>query len=1137
MDWNKPEIIKDVAGDPGLTADWEAPKSEKGRSSSCKVPEHKTSNGSCSQRSISRSLQRAETLLKSTFNPNLKWLFHSRSQDEDMKEENFVVAPNLVSRSSARLLHLQHALLTVASQWQHVSGSRVCVKGLQTESGVPYLPLSSLLQDHYTSLWKLLEQRSLLLFIHEYIRRVSLTKYFLSRVSHLLDEQLSISHLKQVLSSWSSNKSDSSLRRALVQKTWLLLEIKRTLDLLGLQAMILMEQYTYSTLSAMAQTELYSVPTEVLEDIVAGVDMYNQAVEEQRAQHCTTQLRSAVLHQAQWNRKDSSLPTCRGCHPAPLSVVELSVILAAHHAEMAAKQLHRWTFKQAQKLCLFHNIQTSCSCFDKSTNNCGSSALRSETWGQLQHTGLPSSCLLANVIHHTRYKAPHCISCLYLHSTVVENQHSVLDKFSERTCKNQTSQWQTFIVSCGVTQNSENSLDKVHPTLETETDLGNFTFSNPSTTSQQHSALLFSDVCQQDCSSAKILFQMLVSFSDLMAPLVSHTPTPEAPPKHVRMNSMIHSLSPCAKNELASSAAAVINVADPVEVIDFSSVDGAQQKCVELEKPTGPQASDRDGDPVKEKTEPDDGGTKHCSVPSLQWLDLGHLQICDSLLGQYYSLIQTFNSKTLWLQLHVPHAGNNRESIILQDSHSVSQVLLQIRHALETDLVPKNCRSLLEDFSQHLLVHAAHTQWDYEMCRGLGSALKDKCVTDVSQSIQSLLLLPKRDVEVAASATMECFLLLIPPLLSSLHCHQSHSRALGSVSSASSRAALQRQTMSLVLATVQLSTVWVMSKAFRFLSSWSLNKFLLITQGDVKVLKDSLEVVVRHTKSLSMSSNSGHHSALHNHSQLQLTQQLEALDRAVCELQTFSSLVLKTFFSDCKRMSGEIFEQTMPSAVHWRPSHITGLPISPSEYASLAVQTVIGQVLESVAPLSDDARVQALSITTTAFMEAWMEHILKQKIKFSVQGALQLQQDFDFIRHMIQSDKYGLSADLHQQLLSLRVFQQVDAAVVCLLQQPQAKPYLQSRAWEPFTRCCPSGPNRGSINAAEGSSITNLRFMEGEDLSQTDASVIPSITGEPYLAPSVALGAAQQEWLNLRIQNNARHWRLPGLRCLSKSNP
>lgn len=77
-------------------------------------------SGAWSQSSISRSLQRAETLLRSTFNPSLKWLFHGHSQDQE-EEGNFVVAHNLVSRSSAHLLRLQQALLTVAPQWQSVS--------------------------------------------------------------------------------------------------------------------------------------------------------------------------------------------------------------------------------------------------------------------------------------------------------------------------------------------------------------------------------------------------------------------------------------------------------------------------------------------------------------------------------------------------------------------------------------------------------------------------------------------------------------------------------------------------------------------------------------------------------------------------------------------------------------------------------------------------------------------------------------------------------------------------------------------------------------------------------------------------------------------------------------------------------
>ncbi|KAM9850151.1 coiled-coil domain-containing protein 142 [Aulostomus maculatus] len=441
---------------------------------------------------------------------------------------------------------------------------------------------------------------------------------------------------------------------------------------------------------------------------------------------------------------------------------------------------------------------------------------------------------------------------------------------------------------------------------------------------------------------------------------------------------------------------------------------------------------------------------------------------------------------------------------------------------------------MLEDFSQYLLVSTANSYWDFVVCRSLGTALKDKCLRDGNQGSRCLMPSSQPDGRVMTSVTTEFFMQLFPPLLSSL----SNSRTLGSSSIVPSRLSLQRQTASLVLATAQLSTVWVMSKAFQFLSSWSLNRFLLITQGDLKVLRESVDVTLLQTKSLMVTPDHDHQSSSHNHNQLLLRQQLGALDRAVSELQTFSSLVLKTFSSGCKRMSGEIFEQTMPSAVHWRLR--TGFPSNPSEYASLAAQSVIGQVLEGVAPLSDDARIQALSVTVTAFMEAWMEHILKNRIKFSVQGALQLKQDFDSIRDLIKSDRSGLPDELHQRLLSLRVFQQVDSAVLCLLQQPQVKPYLQPRAWEPFTRCCPSKSSRNSFNAAVGSSITNLRSMEGDDMTQSNPSVtdISSFTpGEPYLAPSVALGASQQEWLDLRIHSSTRRWKLPGLQCLSKSEP
>lgn len=82
---------------------------------------------------MSRSLQQAEVLIRSSFNPSLKWFFRSHSQDQE--EKNFVVAHNLVSRSSERLLRLQQALLSVAPQWQLVGSAQLSQVNLYSLQG------------------------------------------------------------------------------------------------------------------------------------------------------------------------------------------------------------------------------------------------------------------------------------------------------------------------------------------------------------------------------------------------------------------------------------------------------------------------------------------------------------------------------------------------------------------------------------------------------------------------------------------------------------------------------------------------------------------------------------------------------------------------------------------------------------------------------------------------------------------------------------------------------------------------------------------------------------------------------------------------------------------------------------------
>ncbi|KAJ6658537.1 hypothetical protein lerEdw1_019924 [Lerista edwardsae] len=303
-------------------------------------------------------------------------------------------------------------------------------------------------------------------------------------------------------------------------------------------------------------------------------------------------------------------------------------------------------------------------------------------------------------------------------------------------------------------------------------------------------------------------------------------------------------------------------------------------------------------------------------------------------------------------------------------------------------------------------------------CHVLGSGLTDKCVVSPAPGTGS-----------ACSLTAQCLRSLYPPLAFSLRCLDA--QRASSPGSLLVPTGLRLELLSLLVATSHASCYWVMSKAYQHLASWSLGQFLLVTQGDLQA------------------SGMGTQSPLVSQQERDLSLQIHT---TATRIQLFDSDVLQLFSSDCKRMSAEIFGQTMPLGKHWRLALRTELPSAPSEYAAAAAQTVLGQVLQGIQLLPRDAQGPALGQVTTAFLEAWMEHILAQKIKFSLQGALQLKQDFNLVRELLHSEDYGLSPEIRQLVLSLRIFQEVDNAITCLLQQP-SKASLPLHTWDAFHKC------------------------------------------------------------------------------------
>ncbi|XP_074948448.1 coiled-coil domain-containing protein 142 isoform X2 [Phalacrocorax aristotelis] len=462
---------------------------------------------------------------------------------------------------------------------------------------------------------------------------------------------------------------------------------------------------------------------------------------------------------------------------------------------------------------------------------------------------------------------------------------------------------------------------------------------------------------------------------------------------------------------------------------------------------------------------------------SVRWLDASRAPAAEALHAQYRALFWGATGMALGHRLGLLHCR----------AGTAAAAARELSHALTQDFA-----------------------------RALGSGLSDKCSGEAAPAAG-----PVR------SRTAQCLQRLYPALTFALCCLRSlpacpPGRPPGSP-------CLRLQVLGRCLATAQAACSWLMGRACRYLAAWALPQFLLVTQGDLQLLKsetDRLVVLVSGTFPEPGDAPPPLPPAPLSRQQHQLCQQIRSM---AASIQLFSGDVLKMFSANCKRMSAEIFDQTMPLGKHWRVGLRTDLPSSPSAYAAAAAQAVLGQVLQGAQLLPRDAQAPALARVTTAFLEAWMDHILAQRIKFSLQGALQLRQDFELVRELLGSERYGLAPETRQSLLSLRVFQQMDGAILCLLQQPGGAAGVSPRPWHSLRRCC----SDNGAQAQEPGSLHGLETLEvppaaGTPPSAPGAEVPSRLRGG---VPESYLSGNQQQWLSLRL-HRARRWRVPGLPCI-----
>ncbi|KAM6400738.1 LOW QUALITY PROTEIN: coiled-coil domain-containing protein 142 [Pluvialis apricaria] len=529
------------------------------------------------------------------------------------------------------------------------------------------------------------------------------------------------------------------------------------------------------------------------------------------------------------------------------------------------------------------------------------------------------------------------------------------------------------------------------------------------------------------------------------------------------------------------------------------------------------------------------------SWKSVRWLDASRAPAAEALHAQYRPLFWGATGAALGHRLGLPHCGAGGAAAAAQE---LSRALTQAR-------VPRECEEELGRLCLRLLCRGVLRSWERDFAGALGSGLSDKCSGE-----------PVPAAGPMRSRTARCLQRLYPALACALRCLRPLPACLPGRPPGSP--CLRLQVLGCCLATAQAACCWLMGRACRYLAAWALPQFLLVTQGDLQLLKtetDRLVVLVSGTfpepgeapvtavphptvplGAPAVPADSLHgcqHPAGHSRGSRTVLWAHHATPgspRSALPPQLFSGDVLKMFSTDCKRMSAEIFDQTMPLGKHWRIGLRADLPSSPSAYAAAAAQAVLGQVLQGAQLLPHDAQAPTLARVTTAFLEAWMDHILAQRIKFSLQGALQLRQDFELVRELVGSERYGLAPETRQSLLSLRVFQQMDGAILCLLQQPGGAAGVPPRPWHSLRRCCSdNGAHPQELGAG------SLHGLETLEVPGAAAGTPPATPGDEMPSrlrsggvPESYLSGSQQQWLSLRL-HRARRWRVPGLLCVGNS--
>ncbi|KAK7010967.1 hypothetical protein BgiMline_002609 [Biomphalaria glabrata] len=330
-----------------------------------------------------------------------------------------------------------------------------------------------------------------------------------------------------------------------------------------------------------------------------------------------------------------------------------------------------------------------------------------------------------------------------------------------------------------------------------------------------------------------------------------------------------------------------------------------------------------------------------------------------------------------------------------------------------------------------------------------------------------------------------------------------------------------------ILITCKLATSWCTSKLQQSLSSWNVNHFFLISHCDLKMLVDSTKNICFILQTLNLVED---HMGLHVFDSLSLCQ-IFSLKQQISsingQIQALTGTAMKNFLDKYNEQAVSFFQENLLPARIWKKKVAPDESADPSNYITEGIDTFLASTINGISKLSTTSQIGVLSLMTGTFCNAWISFILKEKIKFSLWGAVQLGIDFDFLRYKLS--QLLTNDEVKQSITELGIFQQMQGIVILLKRQPSQK---QSGSRLMDNIMCDTAVSALSSDQCSDTRLSGAAAVAVRNGSHKMCKLGPLTSQEEENV--VCTVPNMQEWLSLRAIGGSKPWKFPA--CFSRSS-